>query len=141
MFTNRMVGLLAVHFEDQPMLSPKPFGRRVNLQHEASRTTISVESAARPEKAKLAEVANRPASPIPLETGPPTLYDDLPAWKQNRKRGFSLPWRPLLLMASLCFGIASFVLPDTVNNAAQWLLWALTFASLIAWTNRPNRAI
>jgi hypothetical protein len=29
------------------------------------------------------------------------------------------------LMASLCFGIASFVLPDTVNDDLDWLLYGL----------------
>jgi hypothetical protein len=33
-------------------------------------------------------------------------------------------------VASLCFGIASFVLPDTVNDGVQWLLYALAAASL-----------
>ncbi|HEU5019428.1 MAG TPA: hypothetical protein VFT69_15815, partial [Pseudolabrys sp.] len=34
------------------------------------------------------------------------------AWKKQRARGPRLPWRQLSFMASLCFGVASFVLPD-----------------------------
>jgi hypothetical protein len=41
-----------------------------------------------------------------------------------------------LLTASLCFGIASLVLPDTVNDAVNWLLYALTAASLYAGLRR-----
>lgn len=40
-----------------------------------------------------------------------------------------MPWRQLSLMAGLCFGIASFVLPDSINDAVQWPLYALTAAS------------
>ena len=35
-------------------------------------------------------------------------------------------------MAGLCFGIASFVLPATVNETLQWPLYALTAISLYA---------
>jgi len=36
------------------------------------------------------------------------------------------------LMASLCFGIASLVLPDSVNDILDWTLYGLTAASLYA---------
>jgi hypothetical protein len=35
-------------------------------------------------------------------------------------------------MASLCFGIGSLVLPDSINRTVQWLLMALAALSLIA---------
>jgi hypothetical protein len=44
-----------------------------------------------------------------------------------------VPWSSLYLTASLSFGIASFVLPDSVNDAADWLLYILCGASLWAW--------
>jgi hypothetical protein len=44
-----------------------------------------------------------------------------------------MPWSSLYLMGSLSFGIASFVLPDSVNDAADWLLYVLCGASLWAW--------
>jgi hypothetical protein len=62
----------------------------------------------------------------------PSLDDELRQWKLARKRNFQIPWRQLSLMATLCFGIASFVLPDSVNDNVQWLLYALTAASLYA---------
>jgi hypothetical protein len=61
-----------------------------------------------------------------------SLDDELRQWKLARRRNFEIPWRPLSLMATLCFGIASFVLPDSVNDNVQWLLYALTAASLYA---------
>lgn len=35
-------------------------------------------------------------------------------------------------MASLCFGVAALALPDSVNEAAQWLLYLLAAASLVS---------
>ena len=43
-----------------------------------------------------------------------------------------MPWRQLSVMASLCFGLASLVLPEWVNDNVQWLLYALMAASLYA---------
>jgi hypothetical protein len=36
-------------------------------------------------------------------------------------------------MASICFGIASFVLPDDVNRSINWLLYGLTAMSFWVW--------
>ena len=55
---------------------------------------------------------------------------ELEEWK--RARGWHPPWRQISLMASLCFGIGSLVLPGTVNDAVQWILYALAGASLYA---------
>jgi len=49
-----------------------------------------------------------------------SLDDELREWKLARRRNLEIPWRPLSLMATLCFGIASFVLPDSVNDNVQW---------------------
>jgi hypothetical protein len=67
--------------------------------------------------------------------------DDLREWKRERKPNFRKAlWRPLLLMSTLCFGIASFVLPDSVNDAADWLLYAMTGVSLYSWIRSRGRA-
>jgi hypothetical protein len=66
----------------------------------------------------------------------PSLEDELAAWKLERRRSLGLllvPWRPLYLIASLSFGIASFALPDSINSWADWLLYALSAASLVVW--------
>jgi hypothetical protein len=69
----------------------------------------------------------------------PSLDDELRQWKLERKRNFEIPWRPLSLMATLCFGIASFVLPDSVNDNVEWLLYALAAASLYAGFRKRRR--
>ncbi len=69
----------------------------------------------------------------------PSLEDELREWKLARKRNFEIPWRPLSLMATLCFGIASLVLPDSVNDTVQWLLYALAAASLYAGFRKRRR--
>src|ERR1700689_2139807 len=58
----------------------------------------------------------------------PSLDDELKAWK--KARGFPLALKPLALMASLCFGIASFWLPASVNEWVQYPLYALWAGSL-----------
>jgi hypothetical protein len=68
-----------------------------------------------------------------------SLDDELRQWKLARKQNFEIPWRPLSLMATLCFGIASFVLPDSVNDNVQWLLYALAAASLYAGFRKRHR--
>lgn len=71
----------------------------------------------------------------------PLVDDDLREWKRAQKPNFRKAlWRPLLLMATLCFGIASFVLPDSVNDAVDWLLYAVTGASLYSWIRSRRRA-
>jgi hypothetical protein len=71
----------------------------------------------------------------------PRVDDDLREWKRARKPNFRKTlWRPLLLTASLCFGIASLVLPDSVNDAVNWLLYAMTGASLYSWIRSRRRA-
>jgi len=69
----------------------------------------------------------------------PSLDDELREWKLARKRNFEIPWRPLSLMATLCFGIASLALPDSVNDNVQWLLYALAAASLYAGFRKRRR--
>jgi hypothetical protein len=43
-------------------------------------------------------------------------------------------------MASLCFGIASFVLPDSVNENLDWLLYGLMAVTLYAGLIRRAHA-
>jgi hypothetical protein len=63
------------------------------------------------------------------------LDDELRAWKRERRaHGVSrIPWQPLLLVASLSFFLASFVLPASVNSAVDSLLDLLAVASALAW--------
>lgn len=72
----------------------------------------------------------------------PSPDEELQAWKAERQRArwSRIPWRQLSLMASLCFGIGAFVLPDSVNDWAQWLLLGLMGASFYAGFARRRRA-
>ncbi len=97
-------------------MQSRVFGRRPGPQAAAPRPEPS-----RPDR--LAAPAPHPATP--------EVDEELEACKRARRR--KLPWRQIYLMASLSFGIASFVLPDSVNAAVDWLLWGLAAAGLIAW--------
>jgi hypothetical protein len=72
-----------------------------------------------------------PVAAIPEPAEKSSVDDELDAWKQQR--AFRVPWKQLCLMASICFGVASFVLPEGVNHAVNWLLYGLTAMSLYAW--------
>jgi len=69
-----------------------------------------------------------------------SLDDELSEWKKARRKNYRLPWRQIYLMASICFGIGYFVLPDSVNHTVQWLLLALgilSFVSSISSRRKP----
>jgi len=120
------------------MANRQAFGRRVSPQ-------------AFPAPPRRAPVQSIQASqPVGAEVGAPTgMPDDHPsldaelsAWKQKRGSQFRMPWSQLSLMASLCFGIASFVLPDSVNSNVDWLLWGLTIISAWVWySNRRKKKL
>ena len=84
----------------------------------------------------LAEEAAASTSPVLSEAAPAYVDHELEAWKQARKQRSRIPWTQLNLMASLCFGVASFVLPDSVNDNVDWLLYALMAASFYAGARR-----
>jgi|ERR1700733_13945885 len=118
------------------MANAKSFGRRAVAQPAAPSAKTFLEFA--PQRAEATGVAAQSAPP-PNEQPPtspttePTVGvdDELREWKQTRKA--RIPWRQLSLMASLSFGIASFVLTGTVAEAVDWLLYALSAASLYFW--------
>ena len=114
--------------QELPSMSSPSFGRR-------SRST----SAPRPAQAKAivpdgdrraAEPDTERAIPFPAHPEFPSVDDELREWKRARR--FVIPWRQISLMASLCFGIAAFVLPDSVNSTVDYLLYALMAASFVA---------
>jgi hypothetical protein len=95
-----------------------------------------------------------PPAPLPVMTkfvrpgSPPTraepspensLEDELKAWKKSR--GPSRYLKPLSLAASLCFGVASVVLPASVNDWVQYPLYALSAASLYAGFRHKHIAV
>jgi hypothetical protein len=67
-----------------------------------------------------------------------SIEDELLEWKRARRHSYCLPWRQISLMASASFGIAYFVLPDSVNQIAQWPLLALVILSFASsFSRRP----
>jgi hypothetical protein len=91
----------------------------------------------------LAQARSQNVTPVPsverasaLET--PSVEEELQEWKNERRRvrPFQVPWGPLSLMASLSFGIASFVLPDSLNDTFGTLLDVLSGLALLAWFAR-----
>jgi hypothetical protein len=90
-----------------------------------------------------------PAPPrrhVPLPADAPAQFyaaDDpvaaeLAAWKRGRSaRPF--PWRQVSLMAGLCFGIASLVLPSQVNDAAAYGLYGLSALGFISGLRRRRQ--
>lgn len=68
-----------------------------------------------------------------------SIEEELHEWRNARRKKTRLPWRQISLMASLCFGIGSFVLPDLVNHAVQWPLLGLAALSFIAGFSRAQQ--
>jgi hypothetical protein len=77
--------------------------------------------------------AARPQSP-PADP----VAEELKAWKKSR--GPSPYLKPLALMASLSFGVASVALPAVINHWVQYPLYALSAASLYAGFRRKHMA-
>ena len=119
------------------MADQRAFGRR-NPQPQP-RVVRAEPKAVTPVKEASFEPSVEPSFPPSAKTDFPTRDEDREDWEAERKHAFKLPWRQLSLMASLCFGIASFVLPEEVNDSVQWLLYGLIAASLYAGLSKPRR--
>jgi hypothetical protein len=119
------------------MTPSRPFGRRtpVAAPSQLERRAVSPMPAAPSEEAAIPSV--EPAGAVSA----PALDEELRAWQRERLKGLParLPLRQLSLMASLSFGVASFVLPDSINDDASWFLYILTGASAIAWLSTWKR--
>lgn len=118
------------------MANRQAFGRRASPQAFSApprRAPVQSVQASQPAGAEV-------AAPTGMPDDQPSLDAELSAWKQERGSQFKMPWSQLSLMASLCFGIASFVLPDSVNSKVNWLLWGLTIMAAWVWySNRQKK--
>lgn len=121
-------------------MTAKTFGKRATATPAPPRRAAkAVEAASAPHPA----AAPRPqkliveAKPVVAEAPPPvpSVDDELRQWKEERRKGlfFRLPWKQFSLFASISFGVASFVLPDDVNDAVNYLLWGLSLISFAIW--------
>jgi len=121
------------------MANQRPFGRRGNPTPSSGRSMPATETVVQATTVEPAGASIEQPVRFPGKSECDSLDDELRQWKLARKQNFQIPWRPLSLMATLCFGIASFVLPDSVNDDVQWLLYALAAASLYAGFRKRQR--
>jgi len=122
------------------MADQRPFGRRTNPQRQPLRAREEFRVVPPSTKPVFVEASLDHPSMAQREISSPHVDHELREWKQARKRDFKIPWRQMSLMASLCFGIASFVLPDSVDENLDWLLYGLMAASLYAGLSRRWRS-
>ena len=109
------------------------FGRRISPQAQTAPPLRAAQKVTAP-------TPTEPSMTEPATGDSPSVDQELLEWKRARGSKFAMPWSQLSLMASLCFGIASFVLPDSVNEKVDWLLWALTAITAMVWyTNRKKK--
>ena len=116
------------------MGSASSFGRRANPQR-TEQKPLRVQNPVVP----LVPVPSARAAPSTARAEPllltaadalsPDIDRELEEWK--RARGMRIPWRQISLIASLSFGIAWFVLPDSVSDPVSWVLLGLSGASFV----------
>ncbi len=118
------------------MVNQTTFGRRTTPSRPPARAT-DVRDPVRPASnfARSEQVAEQ-SSALLMHIASPPIDDEFHEWKKARKRHSGLPWRQLALMASVCFGVASLVLPDSVSDTLDWVLYGLMAASAYAGLSR-----
>ncbi len=121
-------------------MSQRSFGRRSNpLAQRAQAPSDAPPAFQRKIGAFDESVVEQPApAVVDSDDRPPSVDEELEAWKKSRK-GFTFPWRQVSLMASLCFGGASFVLPASVNQNVDYALYALAGMSLYVGLSKRIR--
>ncbi|HXW64986.1 MAG TPA: hypothetical protein VEK74_07885 [Burkholderiaceae bacterium] len=117
----------------------RSFGRRGEPQRQLSPSVGAIEAVA--QSTRIDSTDRSVVRRVLLSEQPEfsSLDDDLREWKLARKQNFEVPWRPLSLLAVLFFGIASFALPDSVNDIVQWPLYALAAASFYVGFRRRRK--
>jgi hypothetical protein len=121
-------------------MNSKPFGRRGEALRPLSPAMAPLGAAAQGARAQALDGSLPQSGSLSKELGFSALDDDLKEWKRARKQNFEIPWRPLSLLASVFFGIASFALPDSVNDVVQWPLYGLAAASFWVGFRRRREA-
>lgn len=115
------------------MVNQTTFGRRATPSQPVARATVVNDPVSPASKIGLSE---QHASELLKHIASPPIDDEFREWKKARKRHSGLPWRQLALMASVSFGVASLVLPDSVSEKLDWLLYILMAASAYAGLSR-----
>jgi len=122
------------------MVNQATFGRRTSSQRPPLRAREKIDAAPASSFSAFAKTAVASSPPLQPEIAAPPVDHELQEWKKTRRQNYRIPWRQLSLMASLCFGIGALVLPDSVNENLDWLLYGLMAASLFAGLTRRRRA-
>jgi hypothetical protein len=107
------------------MVRRESFGRRGTPQPVMRRVAASVAPVVVPDPVPAGDLTSSQM---------PSLDDELQAWKAERRRGnrhIKVPLRSFLLMAGLCFGLGSLVLPDSVSDTVNWVLYAASAVSFV----------
>jgi hypothetical protein len=112
------------------------FGRRTTPLRPMARALEAHDPVRPASRHARSEQAAEQSSALLMHTASPPIDDEFGEWKKARKRHSGLPWRQLALMASVSFGIASLVLPDSVSDTLDWVLYALMAASAYAGLSR-----
>ena len=107
------------------MTAQKSFGRRTIFQPPPMRARPKLDSPTPAAKSVIADVSSGQAALLRKEILFPQVDGEWREREQPIKPKFKVPWRQVALMASLCFGVASFVLPDSINDNLDWLLYGL----------------
>jgi hypothetical protein len=114
------------------MVNQRPFGRRSSPQWQPLSEGPKLDLPAPEIKSVIADPPSGQSSLFHTEAIFPRVKEPLMERKPAIERRFKMPWRQLSLMASLCFGVASFVLPDSLNDELNWLLYGLMAISAYA---------
>ena len=114
------------------MVNQTTFGRRTTASRPIARAMEASEPARSAGNHARSEQAAEQSSALLMHTASPPIDDEFREWKKARKWHSGLPWRQLSLMASVSFGIASLVLPDSVSDTLDWVLYALMAATAYA---------
>ena len=129
------------------MIGQKSFGRRTTLQRQPLRAepkrdvpaphAISVFAETPGVATVFADTSAKELARLHKEIISPSAHDEWREREQPVKRKFKVPWRQVVLTASLCFGIGALVLPDTINDNLGWLLYGLmAIGGYVGFSNR-----
>lgn len=120
-------------------MSSRSFGRRGEPLGQFSRSMAPIEAFTEGTRVATPDGSLGQPGPLLKKLEFSSLDDDLELWKLARKQNFEIPWRPLWVLGSLFFGIASFALSDSVNDIVEWSLYAVAAASLWVGFRRRRR--
>jgi len=121
------------------MADQTTFGRRTSRSRHSARGAEVREPPAAASKAVQEEPLDERSRELLKHIASPSIHADdteFHEWKKARKRHSGLPWRQISLMASVSFAVASLVLPDSVGDTLDWILYGLAAASAYAGLSR-----